>query len=121
MNSLTSNPQDATRMILAAVALCTALAAAARAGGATRIHVQYADLNVNSTAGATQLYQRIRLAADEVCRVNDEREPERIQKARTCAERIVADAVAAADLPRLTTVHQGTAAAPGSSKLASID
>jgi UrcA family protein len=35
---------------------------------ALQVKVKYADLNVSTTSGATSLYNRIRAAADAVCR-----------------------------------------------------
>ena len=42
-----------------------------RAADVPQVHVKYADLNLNTPAGAATLLQRIRYAADRVCDFRD--------------------------------------------------
>jgi len=102
MNIHTHNPIR----IAAAVALFAALTAGAHAADAPQVHVNYAGLNVNTPAGATVLYQRIRGAADLVCGVSDSRDLARLSQAKACAAHATAEAVAAVNVPALTGVYQ---------------
>jgi UrcA family protein len=92
--------------IAAAALLFAVLAAGAQAADVPQVHVKYADLNLNTAAGATVLYRRIRGAADQVCGVSSDRDLARVTQAKACAAHAVADAVAAVNAPILTSIYQ---------------
>ncbi|HYM28692.1 MAG TPA: UrcA family protein [Steroidobacteraceae bacterium] len=84
-------------------------AAPATAANATQqLHVAYSDLNMNSVAGATTLYNRIRGAARFVCGDKGRRWEEQ-RHWNECYRGAVADAVATVNSPLLTTLHHGGA------------
>jgi UrcA family protein len=69
--------------------------------------VHFGDLNVDHPAGAAVLYQRIRLAAQEVC--GDPHLPGSHMNSpswRSCVEQAVNRAVAAVDRPALTAYYR---------------
>ena len=68
------------------------------------ITIDYSDLNLNSDAGISRLYSRIKSAAKEVC------EPPEVRSGRAyvehgCLDRAIARAVADVQSSRLTTLH----------------
>ena len=67
--------------------------------------VSYRDLNVADKAGAQRLYERIALAADNVCGMNDEGIALLFDSDyRACKEKAIEDAVAKVDQPKLTAI-----------------
>jgi UrcA family protein len=68
--------------------------------------VKYQDLNVDSPAGVTALYQRIHSAAKRVCDVGGDRNLASQQEAQTCASKAEAGAVAHVNSPALTAYYQ---------------
>jgi len=78
----------------------------AGAADVPQVHVNYADLNLGTAAGATVLYQRIRGAADLVCGVPDNRDLGQLARARACAARAVTEAVTAVNAPAVTRVYE---------------
>jgi UrcA family protein len=71
--------------------------------------VSYADLNLNSTAGAKTLYQRIRTAAKAVCGSPYERMHRMQKAARACVQHAIDDAVTQVGNRNLTALHEATA------------
>jgi UrcA family protein len=116
MNIQTHNPIR----IAAAVALFAALTAGAHAADVPQVHVNYADLNVNTAAGAKVLYQRIRGAADLVCGVADTRELARLSRAQACAAHAIDEAVATVNASALTAVAEAKTGGATVTRLASI-
>jgi len=104
--------------IAAAALLFAVLAAGAQAADVPQVHVKYAGLNLNTAAGATVLYQRIRSAADQVCGVSGNRELARLEQAKACAAHVVGEAVAAVNAPALTSVYQAKVGGSGVTRLA---
>jgi UrcA family protein len=92
-------------ILIAAIGVTGHALAADRSTG-PQIHIRYADLNVQDSAGAAALLHRIRVAADEVCGVGMDRDLARIVQSQVCAKKAVSDAVAAANLPTLTSLYQ---------------
>jgi UrcA family protein len=105
MKNFTHTQKNGFRIALAAVAVCAALSSAARADEAPQLHVSYADLNVNSKAGAAVLFQRIRRAAERVCEVPDTRNLGQLARVKACTDHAIATAVDAVKLPLLTQVY----------------
>jgi len=103
MNTINNN---GVRTILTATALCAALAAGARAEDARQVHVSYADLNLNTAAGATVLYQRIREAASNVCALPVERDLGHVSRTKACMARVIAEAVETLDNPAVSRVYE---------------
>jgi UrcA family protein len=67
--------------------------------------VKYGDLNVSSTSGATVLYNRIRAAAEQVCRPFDNRDFAFQRLKETCIHNAIADAVTKVNQPALFSVY----------------
>ena len=105
MKNFTHTNKHGFRIALAAVAVCAALSSVARADEAPQLHVGYADLNVNSKAGAAVLYQRIRRAADRVCEMPGTRDLGQLAQVKACTDHAIATAVDAVKLPLLTQVY----------------
>ncbi len=104
MNKPTTNKLFQT--VLAAGTLMLAVSTAAHAAQIPQVHVKYADLNVSSPAGAAVLYQRIRVAANQVCGTPDQRDLSRLQQAKTCTDKAIANAVTAVGNDVLTDLYQ---------------
>jgi UrcA family protein len=66
--------------------------------------VRFADLNLSTDDGARTLYQRIKLAARQVCDGADERFG--YSEYRKCFNKAVDEAVSKVDRPTLHVVHQ---------------
>jgi UrcA family protein len=68
--------------------------------------VKFADLNVNSPAGAAALYRRIQRAAQQVCRDPlDIRELSMAVRAKSCNAEAIERAVKAVNAQMLTSLH----------------
>ena len=81
-------------------------AAAVSAQNPPSVTVRYYDLKLNSSQGVTDLYQRIRGAASEVCRSFEGREPLERQVTRNdCFTHAVANAVRAVHSDALSAYH----------------
>jgi len=92
--------------VLAAGTLILAVSTAAHAAEIPQVHVKYADLNVSSPAGAAVLYQRIRVAATQVCGTPDQRDLSRLEQAKVCTNKAIANAVTAVGNDMLTDLYQ---------------
>jgi UrcA family protein len=69
--------------------------------------VRYADLNLDSTAGASTLYQRLRHAAADVCtELTGDAEFAALPLYRYCLTRALSDAVATVNHPVVTAYAQ---------------
>ena len=99
-----------------AAAVCAALVTGARAEDRAQLPVKYADLDVTNVAGAKVLYERIKFAAAQVCKADDQRDLAQWARARACVDRAIAQAVAKVDAPALTGLYQ--AHAHGNTQLA---
>jgi len=104
MNTQTHIAKNPMRIGVAVVALLAAFTGGAYAQEAPQLHVKYADLNVNTTAGANVLYRRIRAAAQQVCGEPDRRDLAGAAQADACIARALAETVAKVDAPALTNV-----------------
>src|SRR4030081_1576870 len=87
------------------------LAAVARAGDADhdvpKEVVKFADLNLNSPAGASVLYRRIQRAAERVCGyTSDVRELSKSALLGSCKEQAIERAVDAVNSNVLTSLHK---------------
>lgn len=104
-----STTKNLFQAVLTTGALVAALGTAAHAADAPQVHVNYADLNIDTPAGATVLYQRIRVAANEVCGTTDQRNFARLEHLKVCTDKAIADAVAAVGKDTLTDLYQAKA------------
>ena len=77
------------------------------------VRVSYADLNVNSSAGAAVLYRRIRRAADAVCDAGYSRDLLRMQITQQCVRSAIDHAIGQVNLPALAAVHASKATSRG--------
>lgn len=82
---------------------------AARQPSRQGMSVEVSDIDINTTAGATILYSRIKRVARRICG------REHLSSATTllyrdCVKTAIDDTVAAVNLPQLTSVHRGAAA-----------
>lgn len=75
-------------------------------GNPPSVSVSYSDVAFGNTAGAANVYRRLKAAARLVCGVNDGRQPlDQMVAARDCYEQALADAVRKIDRPTLTALH----------------
>jgi len=89
---------------IAVLLACTAIVSSAFADDQVRSEtVKFADLNVNTPAGAETLYTRIHWAAKRVC---PESEPVLRAAAAACARKAEAQAIEKLSLPQLTAYYQ---------------
>ena len=89
--------------LMAVMVLAAARAPAAVAGG--DVAVNYADLDISTTAGAEKLYERIRQAAAEVCPQVDFVELQRHAAAERCQNAAIAQAVSHIASPQLAAIY----------------
>ncbi|HTC52909.1 MAG TPA: UrcA family protein [Steroidobacteraceae bacterium] len=89
--------------LMGVMVLATAPAPAVVPGG--DLAVNYADLDINTTAGAETLYERIRRAAVQVCPQVDFGDIERHAVAVRCLNEAVAHAVNSIASPQLAAVY----------------
>jgi UrcA family protein len=68
--------------------------------------VKFQDLNINSSAGAAALYQRLHAAARHVCFAEWDRDPVRVQRAEDCANEAESRAVSQLNVAELTAYYQ---------------
>ena len=99
----------------AAVALTclTLLTVDARASGPvanpTSITVSYSDVAFGNTAGAADVYRKLKAAARKVCGVNNgEKDLNVVVATHDCYVEALADAVRKIDRPTLTALHTAT-------------
>jgi UrcA family protein len=73
------------------------------------VTVRFADLNINTEAGAEKLYERIRQAAARVCPLPDLRPLAEHAAATRCRNEVVAQAVNRVSSAQLTAVYAARA------------
>jgi UrcA family protein len=73
------------------------------------VTVSYADLNINTQAGAEALYERLRHAAARVCPVEELRPLAEHAAAMRCRNEVVAEAVSRVSSAQLTAVYAARA------------
>ena len=71
------------------------------------VTVSYSDVSFGDTAGAANVYRKLKLAARRVCGVNHGTKTLELQlAAQACYEEALANAVRKIDRPTLTAVHE---------------
>ncbi len=99
-----------TALVLGAGFLASAVAAPPRAYEEVAVKVEYADLNIHHAAGARVLYQRLKLATEEVCGVetySKERSMSHYRSARECYSDTLTQAVNEIESEALKDIHSG--------------
>lgn len=99
-------------LFLAASAVAIGLLSIDHAGAANQPDrrstvVHFGDLNTRSPEGIAALYQRIRQAAESVCKPYEMRDLVQLGAARVCFEDAVAKAVTSVNSPSLTAYANG--------------
>jgi len=106
MNTSTELPRILAATIFAALACSIAtLSFASDSEGALQAKVKYADLNVSSTSGAATLYNRIRVAAENVCHPFNNRDFASQKLLAACVHKAMSDAVNEVNQPALFTIY----------------
>jgi len=82
-------------------------AAASRYRETRTITVTYGDLDLSKTAGIEKLYQRLKVAARNVCGSRDVRDLNAVQDWRRCYRSALAGAVRDVGNTRLSALHEG--------------
>jgi UrcA family protein len=103
------NSSSKTRFQVTAILCCMALLNVAAAEErfsepATKV-VNYADLNLNTAAGAQSLYGRLRAAAAVVCKQHEGRTLQAMSRQRACIDQAIAGAVKQIDSTTVTAYH----------------
>ena len=68
--------------------------------------VKFQDLNIDSPAGAADLYQRLHAAAQHVCFADWDKDPVKVQRAEACAIEAESRAVSQLNFVELTAYYQ---------------
>jgi UrcA family protein len=123
MKTIARNNRNFTLAAAAAVCLA-AVTAGAHAGetvnGVAARTVHYADLNLNTQAGAAVLYTRIRNAAEQVCGDVGARDLTEAAAAKACVDRAIFASVRSVDNPKLTSEYNTRVGAAQSIDLAAL-
>jgi UrcA family protein len=108
--AIKSQSQSIISVIAASLCMLSwaACSSQARAGGDTVVdiwRVSYADLNLNTEAGAEALYRRLRRAADQVCMSSGSLDAGMKAAWRACYDKAMNSAVASVNKPMVTALH----------------
>jgi UrcA family protein len=98
---------------VALLVLASSSAAAANPRGTDEVlseKVKFADLNLNTLAGASVLYSRIEHAAQRVCRTDSD--PFHPGSSASCRKTAIAAAVAKVNSPWLSAIHSSKTGGP---------
>jgi UrcA family protein len=71
------------------------------------VPVSYADLNLTGSEGQSSLYQRLKVAAGQVCGEAEGRDLQQVRAQRKCTEEALDEAVEKVGSEGLTAIHQG--------------
>jgi UrcA family protein len=92
-------------IVSALISSYSSIASAAEGTESLQKTVKYADVSVASSQGATTLYNRIRIASEEVCAPLDHGDLSSKMHAKACMQKATADAVSKVNQPALTAVY----------------
>jgi UrcA family protein len=109
MKTIARNNRNFTLAAVAAVCLAAVTAGAhadEAVNGVPARTVHYADLNLNTQAGAAVLYKRIRNAAEQVCGDVGSRDLTQAAAAKACVDRAIFASVHAVDSPKLMSEYR---------------
>ena len=105
MNTSTQLPRILAATIFAALTCSIATVSFASDGDPLQAKVKYGDLNVSSASGAGTLYNRIRIAAENVCRPYNSRDFASQKLLAVCVHKAMSDAVNEVNEPALFTIY----------------
>jgi UrcA family protein len=106
MNTSTQLPRILAATIFAALTCSIATVSfASDSSDALQAMVKFGDLDVSSTSGATTLYNRIRGAADHVCRPFNNRDFASQKLLAACLHKAMSDAVNEVNQPALFAIY----------------
>ncbi len=106
MNTSTKVSRILAATILAALTCSIATTSFASDGSdPLQVKVKYGDLNVSSTSGARTLYNRIRAAAENVCRPLNNRDLASQKLLAACVHEAMSGAVNDVNEPALFTIY----------------
>ena len=74
------------------------------------VTVRYADLDLNTSAGAEELYARLRTAARHVCNVAEARALGDAMRSKACYQQVLAAAVNNVKSPMVDALHRAKGA-----------
>jgi UrcA family protein len=104
----TKSTTIALATVLALGAISISHSAFAASDDIASMKVQYADLNLSSTAGAKAMLQRIHHAANDVCGPQPSSKIDRNARIHaTCVDQAVTGAVRQLDVPMVTALYRG--------------
>jgi UrcA family protein len=92
-------------IITALISSLSAIASADQNTGLPQKTVKYSDLTVSSAQGAATLYNRIRIASEEVCSPLDHGDLSSTKHVKSCVHKAIADAVSQVNQPALSAVY----------------
>jgi UrcA family protein len=120
MNTSTQLPRILAATIFAALTCSIAtLSFASDSTDALQAKVKYGDLNASSTSGAATLYNRIRVAAENVCHPFDSRGLASQKLLAACMHKAISGAVNEVNQPALFTIYNAKTGASKPIMLAS--
>jgi len=99
-------PAAAALGILTSVSFGVSALQAEQAVELPTVTVRYADLNLNTSAGAEQLYARLRSAARRVCNVAEAHALGDAMKAKECYRQVLGVAVNNVKSPMVDALHR---------------
>jgi UrcA family protein len=123
MKTIAQNHRNFTLAAVAAVCLAAVTAGAHADEAASAVPartVHYADLNLNTPAGAAVLYKRIRNAAEQVCGDVGSRDLAQAAAARACVGRAIFASVHTVNNPQLTSEYNARIGAAQPINVASV-
>lgn len=94
-----------TALLTTALSLSAATCFAGTAAAPLTKAVNYAALNVTTTAGAEHLYQRLRAAAQAVCAPADGGTVSQKYHYRVCVDTALSNAIVRVDQPLVKNIH----------------
>jgi UrcA family protein len=108
MNTMNSSSKLCSLVAIAVFSALGASFAGVAAAGSPElllVSVPYGDLNVSTAGGAATLYNRIRIAAQEVCWPLDHGDLSSMRQMAVCTNKAIVDAVTSIDQPALFAVY----------------
>jgi UrcA family protein len=107
MKTITRNSKNFLAAVAAVCLASVTISAHAdeAANGVPTHTVRYSDLDINTRAGATVLYARIRIAAQQVCGDADSQQLVVSAAVRGCVNRAIYTSVRSVNSPKLTSVY----------------
>jgi UrcA family protein len=107
MKTITRNSKNFLAAVAAVCLASVTIVAHAdeAANGVPARTIRYSDLDINTRAGATVLYARIRNAAQQVCGDVDSKQLAVSAAVKACVNRAISTSVRSVNSPKLTSVY----------------